>query len=101
MQRASMLQGISLKKSKREKEKEKKTWGDQASSSKARYFIFKRDFYTLICTEREMKDTRSYRVSPNIPTVLPLSKPGFFLHTFPTNDVVYIIFWPWRPVNIL
>ena len=24
----------------------------------------------------------------------------FFLHTFPTNDVVYIIFWPWRPVNI-
>ena len=24
-----------------------------------------------------------------------------FLHTFPTNDVMYIIFWPWRPVNIL
>ena len=97
-----MLQGISLKKeSKREKREKRKTRGDQASSSKARYFIFKRDFYTLICTEREMKDTRSYRVSPNIPAVLPLSKPGFFLHTFPTNDVVYIIFWPWRPVNIL
>ena len=25
----------------------------------------------------------------------------FFLHTFPTNNVVYIIFWPWRPVDIL
>ena len=25
-----------------------------------------------------MKDARSYRVSPNIPSVLPLSKPGFF-----------------------
>ena len=47
-----------------------------------------------------MKGARSYRVSPNIPAVLPRSKPGFFLHTFPTNDVVYIIFWPWRPVNI-
>ena len=47
-----------------------------------------------------MKDARSYRVSPNIPAVLPLSKPGFFLPTFPTNDVVYSIFWPWRPVNI-
>ena len=21
------------------------------------------------------------------------------LYTFPTNDVVYIIFWPWRPVK--
>ena len=30
----------------------------------------------------------------------PYQKPGFFLHTFPINDVVYITFWPWRPVNI-
>ena len=22
-------------------------------------------------------------------------------YTFPTNNVVYIIFWPWRPVDIL
>ena len=37
-----------------------------------------------------MKNARSYRVSPNIPAVLPLLKPGFFfLHTFLTNDVVY------------
>ena len=72
-----MLQGISLKKRVRERKKEKKTQGDKASSSEAHYFIFKRDFYTLICTERGMKDTRSYRVSPNIPAVLPLLKPGF------------------------
>ena len=25
----------------------------------------------------------------------------FFLQTFPRNNVVYIIFWPWRPVDIL
>ena len=47
-----------------------------------------------------MKDAKSYRVRPNITSVLSLSKPGFFLHTFPINNVVYIIFWPWRPVDI-
>ena len=25
----------------------------------------------------------------------------FFLQTFPIDNVVYIIFWPWRPVDIL
>ena len=50
-QRDSMLQGISLKKRGRERKKERKTRGDQASLvSEARNFIFKRDFYTLTCT---------------------------------------------------
>jgi len=88
-----------------EREKERKgkknARGDQASVSEAYNFIFKRIFYTLTCTKREMKDAKSYRVSPNITSVLSLSKPGFFLHTFPTNNVVYIIFWSWRPVDIL
>ena len=39
-----------------------------------------------------MKDAKSYRVSPNITSVLSLSKPGFFIHTFPINNVVYISF---------
>ena len=33
--------------------------------------------------------------------ILSLSKPGFFLQTFPINNIVYIIFWPWRPMNPL
>ena len=71
------------------------TQGDQASVSEAHNFIFKRNFYTLTCTQREMKDAKLYRVSTNITSVLSLSKPGFFcLHTFPINNVVYIIFWP-------
>ena len=61
------------------------TRGDQASVSEAHNFIFKRNFYTLTCTQRDMKDAKSYRVSPNITSVLSLSKPGFFLHTFPIN----------------
>ena len=77
------------------------TRGDQASVSKARNFIFKRNFYTLTCTYREMKDAKSSSVRPNITSVLSLSKLGFFLHTFPINNVVHIIFWPWRPVDIL
>ena len=32
-----------------------------------------------------MKDAKSCRVRLNIPAVLPLWKPGFFLHTFPIN----------------
>ena len=67
------------------------TRGDQASVSEAHNFIFKRNFHTLTCTQREMKDAKSYRVSPNITSVLSLSKPGFFLHTFPINNVVYNI----------
>ena len=31
----------------------------------------------------------------------PYWNQDFFLYTFPTNDVVYSIFWPWRPMNIL
>ena len=61
------------------------TQGDQASVSEARNFIFKKSFYTLTCTYRKMKDARSCRVSSNIPVLLPLLKPGFFLHTFPIN----------------
>ena len=39
-------------------------------------------------------------------TKLLLARPVTFIfkrdfYTFPTNDVVYVIFWPWRPVNIL
>ena len=76
------------------------TRGDQASVTEAPNFIFKMNFYTLTCTYRKMKDVKSYRVSPNITSVLSLSKPGFFLHTFSINNVVYNIFWPWRPVDI-
>ena len=76
-----MLQGISLKKKVREKkEKHRVTKLFQARPNS---FIFKRYFYTLSYTQREMKDARSHKVSPNIPAVLPLSKPGFFCIPFP------------------
>ena len=67
---------------------ERMTWGDQASVSEPRNSIFKKSFYTLICTYRKMKDAKSCRVRLNIPAVLPLWKPGFFLHTFPINKVL-------------
>ena len=42
-----------------------------------------------------MKDARSFRVSPNTPAVLPLSKPGFFSVCLSINKgLMYVIFWP-------
>ena len=66
------------------------TRGDQASVSKAHNFIFKRNFYTLTSTQRERKDAKSCRVSPNSTSVLSLSKPGYFLHTFPVTMLCVI-----------
>ena len=99
-QGAPMLQGISLKK--RGREREWLTWGDQAASvSEAQKLYFSKGTFIPCLIHRGKWKMQGHTVSPNIPAVLPLSKPGFFLQTFTTNDVVYIIFWPWRPVNIL
>ena len=72
------------KESKRERKKarkkERKKQGNQAfvETGPGPSLYFQRDFYTLTCTQKEMKDAKSYRVSPNITSVLSLSKPGFF-----------------------
>ena len=87
-----MLQGIGLKKRgrgerererEREKDREKKKHVVTKLLQGPKALFFKRYFYTLPYTQREMKDARSYRVSPNIPAVLPLSKPGFSCIPFP------------------
>ena len=39
---------------------------------------FHKELLYLVFTLREMNDAKSYRVSPNITSVLSLSKPGFF-----------------------
>ena len=67
--------------------------------SETHNFIFKRSFYTLTCTYREMKDARSCRVSPNTPAVLSLSKPEFFplwklCLSINKGFMLFIIFWP-------
>ena len=54
-----MFQGVILKEEQREQRREKEkrmTRGDKASVSEAHNFIFKRNFYTFTCTQREMKD---------------------------------------------
>ena len=101
-QGASVLQGISLKKRK-EGERENDWHGETKLLQWARpsSFIFERYLYTFFVHRGKWKMQGHTESAQNIPAVLPLSKPGFFLHTFPTNDVVYIVFWPWRPVNIL
>ena len=80
-----MPQGVILKEEQREKrrEKEKKERHGETKLwvSKAHNFIFKRNFYTLTYTKREMKDAKSYRVSPNIKSVY--QNQDFFCTPFP------------------
>ena len=59
------------------------TWGDQASVCEAHNFIFKRNFYTLTCTQRKMKDAKSYRVSQTLHLFCLYRNQDFFCIPFP------------------
>ena len=70
-QRASVLQGISLKKRDRERKREKereKEWHGEAKLWWSHFcsFIFKGSFYALSHTFPDMKDTKSCRVSSTL-----------------------------------
>ena len=76
------------------------TRGDQAALMREIHsFIFKRYLYTLLYIEgnERLKGIQSAQHSSSIALIETM----IFLHTFSTKDVVYSIFWPWRPVNIL
>ena len=98
-----MLQGISLKKRVRERKKKRKTRGDQASSvSKAHNFIFKKGLLYLDLYIEGNERCKVIQSQPKHSSSFALIETRiFFLPIFLTNDVVYIIFWPWRPVDIL
>ena len=101
-----MFQGVILKEEQREKrrEKEKKEQHGETKLWWARPItLFSKGTFIpwLVHRGKWKMQSHTYRVSPNITSVLSLSKPVFFLHTFPINNIVYNIFWPWRPVDIL
>ena len=85
----------------RERERERMTWGDQALVSEAHNFIFKRNFYTLTVHRGKWKMQCHAESAQTLHLFCLYQNQDFFLHTFPINNVVYIIFWPWRPVDIL
>ena len=94
-QRASGLQGISLKKE-REREKERKTQRPELWWSGIRCFIFKRGFYTLSYTFLEMKDVEACRVSSTIHLFNPYRNQDVLCIPFHLQGscIMYIIFWP-------
>ena len=63
------------------------TWDQAALMSEIHSLIFKRYLYTFLYIEGNER-CKVIQSQPDIPAVLPLSKPWFFLHTFLTNDVV-------------
>ena len=102
MQGASMLQEISLKKKVREKKREKrKTRGDQASLSNAHCFYFQKGLLYLYLYIEGNERCKVIQSQPKHYICFVFFETGYFLQTFPINNIVYIIFWPWRPVNIL
>ena len=88
------------KESKREKKRKKKNTGWPSFFKQGPLFLFSKGSFIPLLVHRGKWKMQSHTVSPNITSVLSLSKLGFLLQTFPINNVVYIIFWPWRPVNI-
>ena len=77
------------------------TQGDQAAlMSEIHSFIFKWYLYTFFVHRGKWK-MQGHTESAQHSSSIVLIETMIFLHTFSTKDVVYSIFWPWRPVNIL
>ena len=77
------------------------TRGDQAAlMSEIHSFIFKWNLYTFFVHRGKWK-MQGHTESAQHSSSIALIETMIFLHTFSTKDVVYSIFWPWRPVNIL
>ena len=83
-----------------EREREEKTRGDQASA-RPKSFIFQKVLLYLALYIEGNEGCKVIQSQPKHFSSFALIKTRIFLHTFFTNDVVYSIFWPWRPVNIL
>ena len=77
------------------------TRGDQAALMREIHsFIFKRYLYTFFVHRGKWK-MQGHTESAQHSSSIALIETMILLHTFSTKDVVYSIFWPWRPVNIL
>ena len=84
----------------RERKIEEKTRGDQASA-RPKSFIFQKVLLYLALYIEGNEGCKVIQSQPKHFSSFALIKTRIFLHTFTTNDVVYSIFWPRRPVNIL
>ena len=104
-QGAPMLQGISLRKRERERERKKKKKKHGVTKllrwARPKSFIFQKVLLYLALYIEGNEGCKVIQSQPKHFSSFALIKTRIFLHTFPTNDVVYSIFWPWRPVNIL
>ena len=84
----------------RERKIEEKTQGDQASA-RPQSFIFQKVLLYLALYIEGNERRKVIQSQPKHSSSFALIETRIFLHTFSTKDVVYSIFWPWRPVNIL
>ena len=86
------------------REKKRKTRGNQAfvetGPGPSLYFSGKL-LYLDLCIEGNERCKVLQSQPTNYICFVFIKTRIFSLHTFPINNIVYIIFWPLRPVNIL
>ena len=98
MQRASVLQGISLKKKVREK---KKNTGWPSFFKRGPIALFLKVLLYLVLYIEGNERCKVIQSQPKHYICFVFIETRIFLQTFPINNIVYIILWPWRPVDIL
>ena len=84
----------------KKRKREEKTRGDQASARPKSFISQKVLLYLALYIEGNEK-CKVIQSQPKHSSSIALIETRIFLHTFSTKDVVYSIFWPWRPVNNL
>ena len=104
-QRAPVPQGIILKEEQREKRREKGK-KERHGETKLRWarpitLFSKGTFIPWLVHRRKWKMQSHTESAQTLHLFCLYQNQDFFLHIFPINNVVYIIFWPWRPVDIL
>ena len=96
-----MLHRISLKKSERERERIIDTGRPSCFGERGPLFLFSKGSFIPLLVHRGKWKMQSHTESAQTFQQFCLYRNQDFLHTLSTKDVVYSIFWPWRPVNIL
>ena len=90
------------KQSKREKKRKKEKHGvTKLLQARPNSSILKGTFIPCLIHRGKWKMQSHTESAQTLHLFCLYQNQDFFLHTFPINNIVYIIFWPWRPVNIL
>ena len=96
-----MLQGISLKKKGKAREKTIDAGRPSYFGERGPVALFLKVLLYLVLYIEGNERCKVIESQPKHYICFVFIETRIFLQTFPIDNVVYSIFWPWRPVNIL